>query len=145
MSARRPRQTDPASWEIDRFGGALMQKRFFGLLFSAMLVAAACGGTTASGSPGASVPAAAGGTTPSGAATGDDTFRFVVDSEPTTLATEPDDLPTAWITGFIYSSLYVPNYKLEYQPLLAAAPPDISADGLTWTVKLKDGVKFHDG
>jgi ABC-type transport system substrate-binding protein len=123
-----------------------MQKRFFGLLFSAMLVAAACGGTTASGSPGAaSAPAASGGTAPSGAATGDDTFKFVVDSEPTTLATEPDDLPTSWITGFLYSTLYTPNYKLEFVPLLAAAAPEISADGLTWTVKLKDGVKFHDG
>lgn len=36
-----------------------MHKRFFGLLFSAMLVAAACGGTTSSGAPstGASAPA----------------------------------------------------------------------------------------
>ena len=145
-----------------------MQKRLFGLLSSAMLVAAACGGATSSGSPAGSAPAPAGSTAPvaSGstepAASGtaptasegaspsagggtDDTFTFVVDSEPTTLATEPDDLPTAWIVGELYSSLYIPNYKLEYQPLLAAAAPDISADGLTWTVKLKDGVKFHDG
>ena len=44
-------------------------------------------------------------------------FTFVVDSEPTTLAGAPDDLPTSWITAVLYTTLYQPNYKVEYVPL----------------------------
>ena len=35
--------------------------------------------------------------------------------------------------------------KLAMQPDLAASMPTTSADGLTWTVKLRTDVKFHDG
>ncbi|MBB1051051.1 ABC transporter substrate-binding protein, partial [Dietzia sp. CW19] len=31
------------------------------------------------------------------------------------------------------------------EPALAAQEPEVSADGLTWTVRLRDGVHFHDG
>jgi peptide/nickel transport system substrate-binding protein len=39
---------------------------------------------------------------------------------------------------------YVPG-TTDIQPELATAMPDISADGLTYTFTLKDGVKFADG
>ena len=80
-------------------------------------------------------PAAPSGEAP--ATSGD--FTFVVDSEPTTLAGAPDDLPTAWIVGLLYTTLYQPNYKVEYVPLAADGAPETSADGLTWTIKLQDG------
>lgn len=122
-----------------------IKRRSLGLLGVIAIVAGACGGTTASGSPAASGASSAPGASSSAAAAGTGDFKFVVDSEPTTLATEPDDLPTSWITAEIYSSLYQPNYKLEYVPFLADAAPATSADGLTWTIKLKKGVLFHDG
>ena len=125
----------------------MTSKKYRGLAMLGVLaiLATACGGSTPSGS--AAAPASAGtSTAPSASAaatTGD--FTFVVDSEPSTLAGAPDDLPTTWITGLIYTALYQPNYKVEYVPLAADGPPVTSADGLTWTVKIKPNIKFHDG
>jgi ABC-type transport system substrate-binding protein len=121
-----------------------MQKRLFGLLLTAIFVAVACGGTT----PSSAAPTGGASSAPSGAPSDAPTsgdFTFVIDSEPTTLAGAPDDLPTSWVTGFIYSGLYGPNYQVEYVPALADGMPVTSADGLTWDVKIKDGVTFHDG
>ena len=126
---------------------SLFKKRSL-VLFSAFAIAvSACGGSTtstppsvapsgASQAPGDSIPVSTDGT---------GTWSFVVDSEPTTLAGAPDDLPTSWITGLIYTALYQPNYKVAYVPLAADGQPEVSADGLTWTVKIKSGIKFHDG
>jgi ABC-type transport system substrate-binding protein len=119
-----------------------IKRRSLALLGVLAIVVGACG-TTGSPAPAGSGASAAPGQSAAAGGTAD--FKFVVDSEPTTLATEPDDLPTSWITAEIYSALYQPNYKIEYVPLVAEAAPETSADGLTWTVKLKKGVLFHDG
>lgn len=120
------------------------KRRGFAMLAVFAIVVSACGGATPSGSPASVAPgeSAPPASAPAGG-TGD--FTFVVDSEPTTLAGPPDDLPTSWITAFIYTTLYQPNYKVEYVPLAADGPPETSADGLTWTVKIKPGIKWHDG
>ncbi|MBA2255066.1 MAG: hypothetical protein H0W07_08135, partial [Chloroflexi bacterium] len=72
-------------------------------------------------------------------------FSFVVDAEPASFAGAPDDLPTSFISAMIYNALYRADNKLLTQPDLADGMPVISDDGLTWTVKIKPNVKFHDG
>ena len=128
----------------------MLQRRRFIVAASVLaIVAAACGGSSQSpsGAPAGSQQPGVSSQAPAGSAVagGSDTLTFVADSEPTTLATEPDDLPTSWIAGFLYTTLYQPNYKLEYVPLAADGMPTITPDGLTWTVKIRQGMTFHDG
>jgi ABC-type transport system substrate-binding protein len=127
-----------------------LKRRSLGLLGALVLVVSACGGSatpapsaaaSAAASAGASAAASA---APSAAAASSD-FKFAVDGEPTYLSYAYTDLPTSWIVGLLYSGLYAPNNKLEILPYIADGLPTTSADGLTWTVKLKQGVKFHDG
>jgi peptide/nickel transport system substrate-binding protein len=63
---------------------------------------------------------------------------------------EPDSLNP--ILGFapdgaskIFDGLVDRDADLRLRPALAAALPTASADGLTWTADLRDGVTFHDG
>ena len=61
-------------------------------------------------------------------------------------------LDTVWTTNnitsnhgyLIYDVLFAPNAKLEYKPQMVDTYSK-SADGLTWTFKLRDGLKFSDG
>ncbi|MEX0588414.1 MAG: ABC transporter substrate-binding protein [Cyanobium sp.] len=45
----------------------------------------------------------------------------------------------------IGDSLYAINGQGQLEPRLALAPPQLSADGLTARVELRQGVRFHDG
>src|SRR5262245_60912280 len=62
----------------------------------------------------------------------------------------PDDAaggPTVhWVVvAQIHDALMEMDENAIFQPALAEAAPEISADGLTYTFKLRQGVKFHDG
>ena len=122
-----------------------LKRRSLGLLGALALVVSACGGsaTPAPSAAASGAASAAPSAAPSPAASAD--FKFAVDGEPTYLSYAYTDLPTSWIVGLLYSGLYAPNNKLEIVPYIADGLPSTSADGLTWTVKLKQGVKFHDG
>jgi len=49
------------------------------------------------------------------------------------------------ISQHIFETLYTWGDGWRIVPLLAATLPDISADGRTYTIPLRAGVKFHDG
>ncbi|WP_414703632.1 peptide-binding protein [Pseudalkalibacillus sp. SCS-8] len=54
------------------------------------------------------------------------------------------DISSSDISGWIYDGLVVFDENLEPQPDLAKEWKT-SDDGLVWTIKLHEGVKFHDG
>ena len=49
------------------------------------------------------------------------------------------------IDQHIFETLYTYDNEWRSVPLLAAAQPEISEDGLTYRIPLREGVKFHDG
>jgi peptide/nickel transport system substrate-binding protein len=60
----------------------------------------------------------------------------------------PDDSgPTVhWVVVTqIHNALVEMDENFVFQPILAEALPELSADGLSYTFKLRQGVKFHDG
>ncbi len=68
------------------------------------------------------------------------------------LARDPDNFnPLLTFTAYgsaivsqVYATLFEFNEKWEPTPYVAESWTP-SSDGLTWTIKIKDGVKFHDG
>jgi len=49
------------------------------------------------------------------------------------------------VTQHIFETLYTFDKSWKVTPLLAESLPEISADGKTYTIKLRTGIKFHDG
>jgi peptide/nickel transport system substrate-binding protein len=49
-----------------------------------------------------------------------------------------------WMVGWVYDQLYTQSPELQPIPSLATSATP-SADGLTWDIKLREGVKWHDG
>lgn len=57
-----------------------------------------------------------------------------------------NDAASTAISGQVFETLYARTIDgSAYEPLLAAEMPEFSEDGLTATIKLRQGVKFHDG
>lgn len=66
--------------------------------------------------------------------------------EPPTL--DPMESPAdvvGMIAQHMFETLYTWGEGWRIVPLLAAADPEVSADGRTYTIPLRTGVKFHDG
>ncbi|GAA2737738.1 ABC transporter substrate-binding protein [Actinocorallia aurantiaca] len=50
-----------------------------------------------------------------------------------------------WVLDPVVESLYTYDAELRSVPLLADGEPEVSKDGLTWTIKIKKGVTHHNG
>lgn len=57
-----------------------------------------------------------------------------------------NDSASTYITGQVFETLYQRTLDgSSYEPELAASMPEYSEDGLTATIHLREGVKFHNG
>ena len=76
-----------------------------------------------------------------------DTMNVVVTTSPVGLhPLKTNDAPSTYCNGQIFETLYRRTIDgTSYKPLLAAELPEFSEDGLTATIKLREGVTFHDG
>lgn len=75
------------------------------------------------------------------------TYRHSEDGKPTSLdpikaATQYSSLVVANVFDTLYTYKYLKR-PYELKPNLAVAMPEVSEDGLTYTISLKPGVKFH--
>ncbi|MGH8961647.1 MAG: ABC transporter substrate-binding protein [Jatrophihabitantaceae bacterium] len=52
---------------------------------------------------------------------------------------------TRWISEPVVETLYAYDDELNSVPLLADGEPVVSADKLTWTIKLRQGITWHNG
>ncbi len=110
-------------------------KRLASLLAVAALAAAACGSGTSSPPPG-SVPKSGG--TLSIAIGGD-----MVYADPALVSDDSSMLIAAQVVEGLVG--LKPGTVSEVVPVLASDLPTASPDGLTYTYKLRTGIKFHDG
>jgi peptide/nickel transport system substrate-binding protein len=66
---------------------------------------------------------------------------------------EPPTLDAHWttatltevLTNHLYEGLYALDEGYRPIPMLAEGMPTVSADGLTYSIKLRQGIKFHNG
>src|ERR1700682_1409313 len=98
------------------------------------LVATACGGGTNATTTGGAALAA------------NQLFRFPIVDDVKTL--DPGHVSTAVDISFVqnvFYGLYRFDDKLKEVPAIATGPPDISANGLTYTFHMRHDVKFSNG
>ena len=72
-------------------------------------------------------------------------LRLALPADPSSLIPGAGDPSGRLVDGFLYAGLYRLDARLVPQPDLAAAAPNVSADGLTWNVPLRPGLHFSDG
>jgi peptide/nickel transport system substrate-binding protein len=73
------------------------------------------------------------------------TIIEAIQTEPTNLNTlKAARRPEMTVLHLMFEPLFTVNKKLEIEPLLVDSYK-VSADGLTWTLKIKSGISFHDG
>ena len=123
-----------------------MTKRLVALFGAAVIVLGACS-PAATGQP--TGPASSGGTqsqATGGLAQDQILHIWCCDQDPRSLdAQASSGSDEISIEGGIYRGLLYYNPDLTLRPELAEAMPEVSADLLTYTYKLKDGIKYSNG
>jgi len=123
-----------------------MMKRGWGptvslLLVLIMLLSACSGGGSTSGGA-----AKDGGDAPSGGAAKGGTINYGLSDEPDTLDPQKSGLAVvASLSWLIGGSMLVQDPQSKAYICYLCDTYEVSGDGLVWTFKLKQGVKFHNG
>jgi peptide/nickel transport system substrate-binding protein len=74
------------------------------------------------------------------------TLKLVIDAEPPTIDMHASTTTLVYHVGWhIFEQLYTLDEEFDIIPMLAAGMPEISTDKLTYTIKLREGVTFHNG
>jgi peptide/nickel transport system substrate-binding protein len=108
--------------------------RRLALALGSLLLLAACGGNTSSTTAGPSKVKNGG------------TLTIALNAEPDALdPTTAQTLVGREVFAGFCEKLYDVNSKLQIVPELAASLPQVSSDGLTITIALRQGIKFNDG
>ncbi len=127
-----------------------MTKRLVALFGAAVIVLAACQPasptTGPAATPGASQGAPASQSTAGQIDPNGVLKEYLADTDPTTMnpAAAQDSVSIA-VQGAVYRGLMYYDKDLNLVPEMAQAAPQLSADGKTLTVKVKDGLKYSDG
>jgi peptide/nickel transport system substrate-binding protein len=117
--------------------------RLIAALAALPLALSACSG---GGSGSAAAPSVSGATADNRPVKNGGTLTFALDADPDTL--DPSAATTVNGRAVFMSmceKLYDIDAKSALVPQLASALPELSADGRTATIKLREGVKFNDG
>jgi peptide/nickel transport system substrate-binding protein len=73
-------------------------------------------------------------------------LKVVLDADPPTLDPHASSTTLVFVVGYhMFEGLYSLDENLNPIPMLAADLPEISDDKLVYTIKLRPGLKFHNG
>ncbi|WP_219471560.1 ABC transporter substrate-binding protein [Nonomuraea rhizosphaerae] len=121
-----------------------MRPRQAAMLAVLPLALAACGGGGSGGAPAA--PSVADASADHRAVKGGGTLNIALNADPDVL--DPS-VSTTLVGREVFTSMCEKLYDIDAQaalvPQLAAALPEVSADGKEVTIKLREGVRFNDG
>jgi len=74
------------------------------------------------------------------------TLNIIIDAEPPTIDMHVSTTTLVYQVGWhIFEQLYTLDDTFDIIPMLAEGMPEISEDKLTYTIKLREGVTFHNG
>jgi peptide/nickel transport system substrate-binding protein len=123
--------------------------KWLGGLLALAIVASGCGGKGTEGGTAAPAPAPGNsGSSPAQNQTAPKkggSLKVAVQTNPPTLDPHATTLAAPRMIGVhIFETLFTYNEEYKVQPQLATAATP-AADGLSWTITLREGIKFHNG